>query len=57
MSNPWTKKMEMFTAFSDEERRRLDQLVSARQAHYAPHEDIIADGAHFKGSVDMDVKE
>ena len=46
MPNPWTKKMEMFTAFSDDERRRLDELVSARQMRYSPREDIIAEGAH-----------
>jgi CRP-like cAMP-binding protein len=46
MPNPWTMKMEMFTAFSGDERRRLDELVSARQAQHAPREDIIADGAH-----------
>jgi len=45
MQNPWTKKMEMFTAFSDEERRRLDELISQR-VEYAPRDDIIADGAH-----------
>jgi CRP-like cAMP-binding protein len=44
--NPWTKKMEMFTAFSDEERRRLDDLTSARRLEHAPRDDIIADGAH-----------
>lgn len=37
--------MEMFTAFSDEERRRLDELIS-RRVEYAPRDDIIADGAH-----------
>jgi CRP-like cAMP-binding protein len=46
MINPWTKKMEMFTAFTSEERRLLDELVGARQVKYAPHDDIIADGAH-----------
>ncbi len=38
--------MEMFTAFSDEEKRRLDELVQARRQNHSPHEDIIADGAH-----------
>ncbi len=46
MNNPWTKKMEMFTAFTAEERRRLDDLVAARRVEYAPREDIIVDGAH-----------
>jgi len=44
--NPWTKKMEMFTAFTVEERRRLDELVTARRVTYGPREDIIVDGAH-----------
>ncbi|MHB8528293.1 MAG: Crp/Fnr family transcriptional regulator [Caulobacteraceae bacterium] len=38
--------MEMFTAFSDDERRRLDDLISSRPVEYAPRDDIIADGAH-----------
>jgi CRP-like cAMP-binding protein len=39
-------KMEQFTAFSDMERRRLDELISGQQDWHAPKEDIIADGAH-----------
>lgn len=46
MSNPWTLKMEMFTAFSDNERRRLDELISGKRLQHAPREDIISDGAH-----------
>jgi len=46
MTNPWTTKMEMFTAFSDEERRRLDGLVSGKKAKFVAGEDIIADGEH-----------
>ena len=46
--NPWTLKMEQFTAFSDMERRRLDELISGRHDRHAPKEDIIADGAHSK---------
>jgi CRP-like cAMP-binding protein len=46
MLNPWTMKMEQFTAFSDMEKRRLDDLISDRQAEHAPKEDIIADGTH-----------
>lgn len=38
--------MEQFTAFSDEERRRLDELISERREQHAVREDIIADGAH-----------
>jgi CRP-like cAMP-binding protein len=46
MLNPWTMKMEQFTAFSDMEKRRLDQLISAKQVNYAPKDDIIADREH-----------
>jgi CRP-like cAMP-binding protein len=46
MLNPWTMKMEQFTAFSDMEKRRLDELICAKRDQHAPKEDIIADGAH-----------
>lgn len=46
MSNPWTTKMEQFTAFSDMEKRRLDELISAKQEKHAPKEDIIPQGTH-----------
>ena len=46
MPNPWTTKMEQFTRFSDAERRRLDQLVSERQARHKAGQDIIAEGSH-----------
>lgn len=46
MPNPWTMKMEQFTAFSDEEKRRLDDLISGRREQHAVRDDIIADGAH-----------
>lgn len=46
MKNPWTLKMEQFTAFSDMEKRRLDDLVSRNQINHAPKEDIIGDGEH-----------
>ena len=46
MLNPWTTKMEQFTAFSDMEKRRLDDLIIHLQTDHAPKEDIIADGAH-----------
>jgi CRP-like cAMP-binding protein len=46
MRNPWTMKMEQFTAFSDMEKRRLDDLIRAKQDQHAPKDDIIADGAH-----------
>jgi len=38
--------MEQFTAFSDMEKRRLDDLILAKRDHHAPKEDIITDGAH-----------
>lgn len=46
MLNPSTMKMEQFTAFSDMEKRRLDELVCGKREQHAPREDIIADGAH-----------
>jgi len=46
MLNAWTMKMEQFTAFSDMEKRRLDELICAKRDHHAPKEDIIADGEH-----------
>ncbi|WP_034161084.1 Crp/Fnr family transcriptional regulator [Sphingomonas sp. ERG5] len=46
MRNPWTMKMEQFTAFSDMEKRRLDELIRSKQDEHAPKQDIIADGAH-----------
>lgn len=38
--------MEQFTRFSEAERRRLDQLVSERQAQHKAGDDIIAEGDH-----------
>ncbi len=46
MRNPWTLKMEQFTAFSDMEKRRLNDLVSGTREHCAAGQDIIPDGAH-----------
>ena len=46
MPNPWTLKMEQFTAFSDMEKRRLDDLVSGRRDDHTAGKDIIPDGAH-----------
>jgi CRP-like cAMP-binding protein len=46
MMNPWTMKMEMFTAFSDGEKQQIDEMISARRLKHAPREDIISDGAH-----------
>jgi CRP-like cAMP-binding protein len=39
-------KMEQFTAFSDMEKRQLDDLIAAKQDRHAPKDDIITDGAH-----------
>jgi CRP-like cAMP-binding protein len=39
-------KMEQFTAFSDVEKRRLDELISDKQDHHASKDDIITKGAH-----------
>ena len=38
--------MEQFTAFSEGERGRLDDLIAAKQRKHGPREDIIAEGAH-----------
>ena len=46
MANPWTMKMEQFTAFSEEDRRRLDELASGRQRRHDAREDIIREGEH-----------
>ena len=46
MANPWTAKMEQFTTFSEEDRRRLDDLASLRRQHYEPRQDIIREGEH-----------
>lgn len=44
MANPWTMKMEQFTRFSDEQKRRLDELVSERQRTWPARRDIIREG-------------
>jgi len=46
MLNPWTMKMEQFTAFSDMEKRRLDDLISGTRDEHAAKQDIITDGEH-----------
>ncbi len=43
MRNPWTMKMEQFTAFTPQQRDRLDALVAERQQNYAPDEDILVE--------------
>src|SRR3954465_9522257 len=47
MENPWRRKMEQFTRFTERERANLDELVSEphRRRHDAG-EDIIRDGEH-----------
>jgi CRP-like cAMP-binding protein len=46
MENPWAMKMEQFTRFSDEERRKLDALASHRIKTFELGEDILAEGDH-----------
>jgi CRP-like cAMP-binding protein len=46
MPNPWTMKMEQFTRFSPDEKRRLDELIARRPNHHQAGEDIIAEGDH-----------
>ena len=43
MPNPWTMKMEQFTAFEPEQRERLDALVAERKQDYGPDEDILVE--------------
>ncbi|HEX9946557.1 MAG TPA: Crp/Fnr family transcriptional regulator [Allosphingosinicella sp.] len=43
MSNPWTMKMEQFTAFTPQQKQRLDALMTERQQDYAPREDILTE--------------
>ena len=45
MENPWTTKMENFTAFSDMERYRLDGLVCKDRGYHAPKEDFAVEGS------------
>ena len=44
MNNPWTMKMEQFTSFTDEQRRRLDEIVSMQRKDYPARTDILAEG-------------
>jgi CRP-like cAMP-binding protein len=39
-------KMEQFARFTDEERRRLDQLITDKVEDYGARDDIIAEGTH-----------
>lgn len=48
MTNPLTMKMEQFTAFTVEERRRLDALASGQTKCWAPRRDIISEGDHVE---------
>jgi CRP-like cAMP-binding protein len=44
--NPWLMKMEQFTRFSDEERSRLNGLVSQCHHYHASGDDILREGDH-----------
>jgi CRP-like cAMP-binding protein len=44
MPNPLTKKLEQFTAFTDEEKQRLAYLISRRVERYGPHDIILPEG-------------
>jgi CRP-like cAMP-binding protein len=44
MKNPLLLKLEQFASFGDQERRRLDQLISERRQTYAPRQDILVEG-------------
>jgi CRP-like cAMP-binding protein len=46
MANPWTMKMEQFTQFTQQERGKLDELVSERQKLFRSGEDILSEGDH-----------
>jgi CRP-like cAMP-binding protein len=46
MINPWAKKMEQFTSFSEEERCRLDHLITGDPHTFGAHEDILSEGDH-----------
>jgi hypothetical protein len=44
VANPWIMKMEQFTAFSDEDKRLLNELTGKDQRHYGAREDILRGG-------------
>ncbi|HEX8528075.1 Crp/Fnr family transcriptional regulator [Allosphingosinicella sp.] len=44
MANPWTMKMEQFTRFTADQRRRLEALVCDRHETYEAHTDILSEG-------------
>lgn len=44
MDNPLAMKLEQFTAFTADERQRLDELVSGRRHTYAARTDILVEG-------------
>lgn len=44
MPNPWVMKMEQFTRFTGEERRRLEALTGERQRSFAAKSDLIREG-------------
>lgn len=42
--NPMIRRMELYTRFSDEDRRLLHDLTAHRRRHYAAREDIVREG-------------
>ena len=44
IENPWLRKMENFTGFSDMEKLRLDGLVSKSRKYHAPKENFALEG-------------
>jgi CRP-like cAMP-binding protein len=46
MDGPLIKRMEQFTAFSNEDRQLLNRLTSERLKEHGAHEDIISEGEH-----------
>ena len=51
MPNPPTMKREQFTAFTADERRRLDELVAGRAKCFAARTDILKQGEKVDHSV------
>jgi CRP-like cAMP-binding protein len=46
VDNPMLKRLEQFAEFSEEDRNLFDELISARQDHYAARTDVIREGEH-----------
>ena len=45
MDNPWATKMEQFTRFNTEERRRLDEMIEKETRTFGAREDLLAEGS------------